>query len=41
MQFIELYNLGVTDLDELEEKLESPKVQYIHIFIELTKKEKL
>ena len=33
MQFIELYNLGVTDLDELEEKLESPKssiYSYIH-----------
>lgn len=25
VQFIELYNLGVTDLDELEKKLESPK----------------
>ena len=41
VQFIELYNLGVTDLDELEKKLESPKSSYIHIFIELTKKEKL
>ena len=33
MQFIELYNLGVTDLDELEKKLESPKssiYSYIH-----------
>lgn len=33
VQFIELYNLGVTDLDELEKKLESPKssiYSYIH-----------
>ena len=33
VQFIELYNLGITNLDELEKKLESPKssiYSYIH-----------
>lgn len=33
VQFIELYNSGITDLDELEKKLESPKssiYSYIH-----------